>query len=113
MTKNEMKILIDNAIKKGKEAGFNIEPLSDKDAHNDKKTGYAWIIIKPKKNNSEHECFIKYLLEQNIVENDHVYGGVRYLITEFNNSYNRRNAFGRAFAYCLMEAGLFSVSMFR
>ena len=106
MTTKEMKVLINKAIKAGMDAGNKISSTSDK-------KGYSWVIIKPQKKNPDQEDFIKYLLKEKIVEEDIIYGGVRYLVTQFKDSCSRKVAFGNAFRDVLKEAGFLAIAMSR
>lgn len=62
--------------------------------------GFAWINIKP--GNSK---LANYLKKKNIARRDSYYGGVSIWVSYFNQSYDRKIAYARAFAHVLKEAG--------
>ena len=104
----EMQALIDKAIKAGMKAGLSTAPMSE-----DKESGFVWVIIHNKDNDSEREAFIEYMLDEEIVEPDFIYGGVQYRVKEFENSYMRRIAFAKAFAVVLVQAGFTAMALSR
>lgn len=63
--------------------------------------GFAWVRIKPA------NCgFAQWLVAKGLAKKSEYYGGVAMTIFEFNQSYQKKDAYAHAFASVLYAAGL-------
>lgn len=68
---------------------------------NDGVCGFAWVNIKP-----GNSAFAKWLKDNRYANKDSYNGGVTVWVHDFNQSYERKLAYARAFATTLKEAGI-------
>lgn len=62
--------------------------------------GFAWIIVRPGTSR-----FARWLKEQNKARTDSYYGGVCIWVSDYNQSVEKKEAYARAFAEILKDAG--------
>jgi hypothetical protein len=70
--------------------------------------GFAWVNVKP-----GNSAFARYLKETNVARKDSYYGGVTVWVSHFNQSYERKMAYARAFAGVLQQHGINAHAMGR
>jgi hypothetical protein len=63
--------------------------------------GFAWINVRP-----GNSAFARWLKENDHARKDDYYGGVTIWISEFNQSYQKKNAYAIAFAKVLRDNGI-------
>jgi hypothetical protein len=118
MTKTEMGRLYKKAHEAGMEAGEKVipqpmivfqreNPFDDTSAITkvyepvmDGVCGFAWVVIRP-----GTSSFARYLKSKGLASK-HYYGGVSVWVGYFNQSMTRKEAYARAFADVLREAGI-------
>jgi hypothetical protein len=81
---------------------------TDYGVYNDGACGFAWVIVKP--GNSK---FANWLKKNEYARPDSYYGGVSHWVGEFNQSYERKGAYARAFAAVLTKHGIKAYSYSR
>ena len=63
--------------------------------------GFAWVNIKP-----GNSAFAKWLKTKNLADKDSYYGGVTILISDYNQSMQKKEAYAYAFAKVLRHNGI-------
>lgn len=125
LKKSEMRSLYYRALAAAKAAGENAVPapmvVSEADGLSDRPKpggkswyvadgvcGFAWVNVKP--GNSR---FANWLKKNGFARRDSYYGGVSVWISDFGQSYTRKDAAAQAMANVLSEAGIKAYSMSR
>jgi hypothetical protein len=103
-----IKALIDKAFAAGRKAAVDCTPvpMGVTDGRTtwviaDGPCGFAWINVKP-----AYSRVAKALVALGHAKKDGYYGGVTFWVGDYNQSMARKEAFARAFAAVLREAGI-------
>jgi Fe-S oxidoreductase len=105
---NPIKDLIDSAMKEGREAALAVVPIpmgiidgAQTWIVEDGVCGFAWINVKP-----AYSAVAKALVAAGLARKDGYEGGVTVWVSDYNQSITRKEAYARAFAKVLQDAGI-------
>lgn len=114
-TNLDFETLLGMAMREGEYAAMNCTPtpmrvygMGTNEIVNDGVCGFAWVNIKPGTSK-----FARYLKAKGIARKDSYYGGVTYWVSHFNQSYEKKMSYARAFANVLEKNGIKALAMGR
>jgi len=111
----DFEILLGVAMREGQYAALNCTPtpmrvvgMGADYVVNDGACGFAWVNVKPGTSK-----FARYLKTKGIARRDTYYGGVTIWVSQFNQSYEKKMSYARAFANVLNDNNINARAMGR